>query len=120
MRAQGPGAGRGRRRRARARAFSGWYARQGWLRGLQVTDSGKQADVLVFDEATSALDNETESAVMQAIEALGRELTIIIVAHRLSTLSGCDTVITISAGQANVRQAVQIDFQAEADKVAVR
>lgn len=52
----------------------------------------KQADVIVLDEATSALDNETESSVMEAIEALGRDITVLMVAHRLSTLNACDTV----------------------------
>ncbi len=56
----------------------------------------KKADVLVFDEATSALDNETESAVMKSIENLGRDLTILIIAHRLSTLEVCDYVIDLS------------------------
>jgi ATP-binding cassette subfamily B protein len=59
----------------------------------------KQADVLVLDEATSALDTETERSVMQAIEALGRELTILIVAHRITTLRGCDNVVELSQGQ---------------------
>jgi ATP-binding cassette, subfamily B, bacterial PglK len=56
----------------------------------------KQADVLIFDEATSALDNETEGAVMDAIDGLGRELTILIIAHRLTTLKGCSQVINLS------------------------
>jgi ABC-type bacteriocin/lantibiotic exporter with double-glycine peptidase domain len=55
----------------------------------------KEAKVIVFDEATSALDNETEAAVMHAIEALGKDLTILIIAHRLSTLSICDHVIEL-------------------------
>jgi len=59
----------------------------------------KQATVLVFDEATSALDNETESAVMAAIEGLGRDLTILIIAHRLSTLTGCDMIIRLESGR---------------------
>ena len=46
----------------------------------------KKADVIVFDEATSALDDDTEMAVMDAIDALSEDLTIIMVAHRLSTL----------------------------------
>src|SRR3546814_10585613 len=50
----------------------------------------KKADVIVFDEATSALDNETEHAVMSAIEGLGNDLTILIIAHRLSTLQRCE------------------------------
>jgi ATP-binding cassette subfamily B protein len=59
----------------------------------------KQADVLVFDEATSALDNATEHAVMEAIEALGRDLTILIVAHRITTLQRCDEIVELAAGQ---------------------
>lgn len=58
----------------------------------------KQADVIVFDEATSALDNETEQAVMQAIEGLSSELTILIIAHRLSTLSNCTHVVELAEG----------------------
>lgn len=57
----------------------------------------KQASVLVFDEATSALDNATEQAVMNAIEGLSRDLTILIVAHRLTTVQQCcDTVIELA------------------------
>ena len=55
----------------------------------------KQADVIIFDEATSALDNETELAVMEAIETLGNDLTILIIAHRLTTLKNCDQIIEI-------------------------
>jgi len=55
----------------------------------------KQANILIFDEATSALDNETEQAVMKAIEGLGRELTILIIAHRLTTLKGCDQIVNL-------------------------
>lgn len=58
----------------------------------------KQADVIIFDEATSALDNETEKAVMKAIEGLGRNLTVLIVAHRLTTLRGCDLVVELGEG----------------------
>jgi ATP-binding cassette, subfamily B, bacterial PglK len=59
----------------------------------------KQASVLVFDEATSALDNVTEQTVMEAIEALNRELTVILIAHRLSTVRNCDTIIELEAGR---------------------
>ena len=59
----------------------------------------KQADVIVFDEATSALDNDTERAVMEAIESLGNELTVIIVAHRLTTLKNCSQVIELEDGK---------------------
>ncbi len=55
----------------------------------------KQANVLIFDEATSALDNETEQAVMDAIEDLGEEITILIIAHRLTTLKGCDQIVKL-------------------------
>lgn len=59
----------------------------------------KQATVLVFDEATSALDNATEQEVMNAIEGLDRNLTIIIVAHRLTTVKRCDSIAELSNGQ---------------------
>jgi ATP-binding cassette subfamily B protein len=58
----------------------------------------KQADVIVFDEATSALDNETELAVMEAIESLSKDLTILIVAHRLSTLKKCTQIVELKNG----------------------
>ena len=58
----------------------------------------KQADVIVFDEATSALDNETEQGVMQAIEGLSTELTILIIAHRLSTLRNCTQIVELGSG----------------------
>lgn len=59
----------------------------------------KEADVIVFDEATSALDNDTERAVMEAIENLDEDLTVIIVAHRLSTLKNCTQVIELADGR---------------------
>lgn len=59
----------------------------------------KQANVLIFDEATSALDNKTEQDVMEAIESLERDLTILIAAHRLTTLKGCDNVIELESGK---------------------
>ena len=55
----------------------------------------KQADVIIFDEATSALDSETEQAVMQAIESLSEELTLLIVAHRLTTLKNCTQIVQL-------------------------
>jgi len=58
----------------------------------------KQADVLIFDEATSALDNETERSVMDAIDGLDRNLTVVIIAHRLTTLQCCDAIIELNAG----------------------
>ena len=59
----------------------------------------KQANVIIFDEATSALDGETEKAVMQAIETLGDELTVLIIAHRLTTLKNCSLVVELSNGE---------------------
>ncbi len=55
----------------------------------------KQATVLVFDEATSALDHETEKAVMEAIEGFSADLTILIIAHRLTTLKNCTQIIEL-------------------------
>ena len=57
-------------------------------------------DILVLDEATSALDNETESAVIEAINALHGDKTLIIVAHRLTTIEKCDRVYEIKNGKA--------------------
>ena len=59
----------------------------------------KQASVLVFDEATSALDNATEQEVMSAIAELDRDLTIVIVAHRLTTIKHCDSIVELSNGR---------------------
>jgi len=59
----------------------------------------KQARVLVLDEATSALDTVTEEMVMAAIEGLSKELTIVMIAHRLSTVQRCDRLIYLEAGK---------------------
>ena len=55
-------------------------------------------DVLVLDEATSALDNETEKAVMEAIEGFAGSKTLIIIAHRLTTIRNCDVVYEVKNG----------------------
>jgi ABC-type multidrug transport system fused ATPase/permease subunit len=55
--------------------------------------------VLILDEATSALDNLTEQAVMEAVHNLGHELTIILIAHRLSTVKACDTIFLLDKGE---------------------
>ena len=52
-------------------------------------------EVLIFDEATSALDNITERTVMEAINNLGNEKTIIIIAHRISTVKNCDQIFVL-------------------------
>ena len=58
----------------------------------------KRADVIIFDEATSALDNETEQAVMKAIENLSKDLTLLIIAHRLTTLKNCNRIVELEDG----------------------
>ncbi len=58
----------------------------------------KQADVIIFDEATSALDNDTEQAVMQAIEGLSKDLTLLIIAHRLTTIKNCTQIVELGDG----------------------
>ena len=58
----------------------------------------KQVDVIVLDEATSALDNDTERAVMQAIEGLNDKITILMVAHRLTTLKNCTQIVELGDG----------------------
>lgn len=58
----------------------------------------KRADVIVFDEATSALDVDTERAVMESIDNISEEITVLIVAHRLSTLKGCTQVVELAGG----------------------
>jgi ATP-binding cassette subfamily B protein len=59
----------------------------------------KQASVLVLDEATSALDNATEQSVIEAIEGLERDLTILIIAHRLTTVKHCDSIVELEQGR---------------------
>jgi ATP-binding cassette subfamily B protein len=59
----------------------------------------KRSDVIVFDEATSALDDETEANVMEAINSLGKELTQLMIAHRLSTLKECDVIYSLFEGR---------------------
>lgn len=56
-------------------------------------------DILVFDEATSSLDNETESAIMEAINGLHGLKTMIIIAHRLQTIENCDRVYKVKEGK---------------------
>ena len=58
----------------------------------------KQANVLIFDEATSALDDQTEKKIMDEIYQISQNKTLIIVAHRLSTIKGCDQVYKIENG----------------------
>ena len=55
----------------------------------------KEAQILVLDEATSALDSETERAVMQNVQRLNKDITLFIIAHRLTTLKDCDVIIEL-------------------------
>ena len=55
--------------------------------------------VLILDEATSALDNQTEQAVMEAVDNLREDVTIIIIAHRLNTVKNCDKIIVLERGE---------------------
>jgi ATP-binding cassette subfamily B protein len=57
----------------------------------------RQSDVLILDEATSALDNDTESAVMDAINNFDHNTTVIIIAHRLTTLKNCDMILSLGS-----------------------
>src|SRR5439155_15833774 len=56
------------------------------------------ADVLVLDEPTSALDVHSEAVIQQALDALRRRALVVIIAHRLSTLSICDRIVVMSDG----------------------
>jgi ABC-type multidrug transport system fused ATPase/permease subunit len=55
--------------------------------------------ILILDEATSALDNQTEKAVMDAINNLSKKMTIILIAHRLTTVKNCDIIFLLDKGQ---------------------
>ena len=59
----------------------------------------KNSPILLFDEATSALDNQTQSEIKSTLDNLKNEYTIIIVAHRLSTIQDCDTIHVIEDGK---------------------
>ena len=59
----------------------------------------REPDVLILDEATSALDNETEAAVMDSIENLQGKTTLIIIAHRLTTIQNCDMTYEVEHGK---------------------
>jgi ABC-type multidrug transport system fused ATPase/permease subunit len=59
----------------------------------------KAAPVLILDEATSALDDETEAAIMRSILTLGNEITLLMIAHRVSTLRECDQVVRLEGGR---------------------
>ena len=76
-----------------ARLSGGQRQRIGIARALY-----KRADILVFDEATSALDLSTEQSIMYTVDSLPREITVILVAHRLSTLNNCSQILELENG----------------------
>jgi len=83
-----------------ARLSGGQRQRLGLARALY-----KQPEFLVLDEATSALDNHTEKHVMDVIEGLGGGITIVLIAHRLSTLANANKIIELDpAGRPTVRE----------------
>ena len=63
--------------------------------------------VLILDEATSALDNLTEQAVMEAVNNIGNDITIIMIAHRLSTVKECDTIFLLDKGELKAKGSFQ-------------
>lgn len=71
-------------------------------------------EILVLDEATSALDHETESAVMESIEHLLGHKTMIIIAHRITTVRNCDVIYRVDKG--HIESVTYEELQAEAEK----
>ena len=67
-----------------------------------------EPEILILDEATAALDNETETAVMESIEFLQGQVTLIIVAHRLTTIKNCDVIYEIKDGNIVLRDKVAV------------
>ena len=55
--------------------------------------------VLILDEATNSLDGQTEQAVMDAVNKIGKDITIILIAHRLNTLNNCDIIFKLEKGE---------------------
>ena len=55
--------------------------------------------VIVFDEATSALDSQTEQAVMDAVNNLGKDITVILIAHRTNTVRNCEVIFKLEKGK---------------------
>ncbi len=68
----------------------------------------EEPDILVLDEATSALDNETEIAVMEQIDALSESKTLIIVAHRLTTIKNCNKIYEVENGTIVEKNKIEI------------
>ena len=81
-----------------ARLSGGQKQRLGIARALY-----HKPKLIIFDEATSALDNMTEREVMDAIKNINKETTVIIVAHRLSTIEGCDNILLFDKGELKIQ-----------------
>lgn len=75
-------------------------------------------EILVLDEATSALDNETESAVMESIEHLLGHKTMVIIAHRITTVRKCDVIYRVDGG--HIESVTYEQLQAEAEQKPLR
>ncbi|MBP5609263.1 MAG: ABC transporter ATP-binding protein [Lachnospiraceae bacterium] len=73
-------------------------------------------ELLVLDEATSALDNETEKAVMEAIYRFSGKITLIVIAHRISTIRKCDIIYRIEDGRARQISYEEASKDAEGDR----
>ena len=58
----------------------------------------QKPQVLILDEATSAQNNQTEETVMESVKKLGKDITIIIIAHRLNTVKNCDIIFKFIKG----------------------
>lgn len=75
----------------------------------------KDPEILIFDEATSALDNKTESKLMKTINAISRNRTVIMIAHRLTTLKNCDRIVVIDNGVikkiTNYQEIIQANYE---------
>ena len=62
----------------------------------------KQANVLIFDEATSALDSKTEESVIKSIKAFSDDITVMMIAHRVTTLRDCDYIVELDDGSVRI------------------
>ena len=70
-----------------------WPKTTGWYSSCSCI---KDSDVIIFDEATSALDNQTEQKIMKQIGQMNKNQSMFFIAHRLTTLKQCDTILRIN------------------------